>query len=891
VTNLSDIGRLPASDDNAAIAVRPLRAGTRYCVDGVQQILSADVPVGHRFAVRAIAAGSELTSWGLPFGRALRAIKAGEYLCNAAVLAALRLQQCAGAAAVEPNFEDARQAYSPDPAVFRAGRQLEPRAEPGTFTGFARRGGRGTGTRNDIVILGTSSLSASFAKCLEARFESVAEEFHNIDAIVAAVHTEGGDSNPSNNRDLVLRTLAGFVVHPNVGAVLAVDWGGEEIDNAGLESFLRDCGYPLDAVLHRFFSIGNDFDAALNDAETIVRGWLPAVDAMRRRQRPVSELRIALQCGGSDAFSGISGNPLAGRVAGELIRHGGAAVLAETDELIGAEPYVLANVRDFETAAAFLARIDAFKEHIAWHGHDAEGNPSGGNKLRGLYNIALKSIGAARKKDPDVRLDYVIDYAEPLRAPGFYFMDSPGNDLESIAGQVAAGCNLIFFITGNGSITNFPFVPTIKFITTTERWQLLAADMDVNAGRYLDGTPLGDLADETFALALAIASGTRSVGERAGHSQVSIWRNWRQRDASALERIRRRREPDGRPVPVLPGAASPATWLGFPIDGGFAADQVGLIMPTSLCSGQVALRIAGRLNSIPDAQRGSITRYVALPHTEGCGVSSGENEALYLRTLIGHLRHPFTRHALLLEHGCEKTHNAAIRHALQQAGIDPARFGFASIQLDGGIDAVTRKVTRWFGARAGDDSRVARRQAGLDALSVGISTSGELPTSVSIPLAHLAAAVVGGGGTAVIAGSSPLLDSAEFIAAFGLDSRPAATLGYGQIAAIAGLHVMATPSRHAVETLTGMAATGVQAMLIGIEHSPVQGHPMIPLIQVGIGGSIDLDYDVGNAAPGTAAGELLQLLCEVVSGQRAPHLWAAGNTDFQLTRGLLGVSL
>jgi altronate dehydratase len=118
---------------------------------------------------------------------------------------------------------------------------------------------------------------------------------------------------------------------------------------------------------------------------------------------------------------------------------------------------------------------------VGWHGHSAEGNPSGGNKFRGLYNIALKSIGAARKKDPEVQLDYVIDYSERMTAPGFYFMDSPGNDLESIAGQVASGCNMIFFTTGNGSITNFPFVPTVKFVTTTGRWNLLHDDMDVNA--------------------------------------------------------------------------------------------------------------------------------------------------------------------------------------------------------------------------------------------------------------------------------------------------------------------------------------------------------------------------------------------------------------------------
>lgn len=177
---------------------------------------------------------------------------------------------------------------------------------------------------------------------------------------------------------------------------------------------------------------------------------------------------------------------------------------------------MLQNVRDLATAQRFLAQIERFKERVGWHGHTAEGNPSGGNNYRGLYNIALKSLGAATKKHPDVRLDHVIEYGEPMVNPGYCFMDSPGNDLESIAGQVASGSSMIYFVTGNGSITNFPFVPTIKIVTTTGRYQLLSKDMDVNAGAYLDGTPMDEVGADTFELTLRVASGERSVGERAG---------------------------------------------------------------------------------------------------------------------------------------------------------------------------------------------------------------------------------------------------------------------------------------------------------------------------------------------------------------------------------------
>ncbi|HEX9839779.1 MAG TPA: hypothetical protein VGA72_10545, partial [Anaerolineales bacterium] len=229
-------------------------------------------------------------------------------------------------------------------------------------------------------------------------------------------------------------------------------------------------------------SMNHSFQANLEYAENQVRSWLSAVNTISRESVPISQLKIALQCGGSDAFSGISGNPLAAWVAREIIRGGGSANLAETDELVGAESYTLDKVKDVATTKQFLALRDGFIKQVARFGHSVRGNPSGGNVYRGLYNIYLKSLGAAMKRNPDVRLDAVIEYGERMQESGFYFMDSPGNDLESIAGQVAAGCNVIFFVTGNGSITNFPFVPTIKIVTTSARYELLRDEMDVNAG-------------------------------------------------------------------------------------------------------------------------------------------------------------------------------------------------------------------------------------------------------------------------------------------------------------------------------------------------------------------------------------------------------------------------
>ena len=625
----------------------------------------------------------------------------------------------------------------------------------------------------------------------------------------------------------------------------------------------------------------------------MVKSLLEPANACRRTRQPVAHLRIGLQCGGSDAFSGVSGNPLVGWVSKELIRHGGSANLAETDELIGAEPYVLSNVRDLETARAFLRQLEIFQERAGWHGHSAEGNPSGGNVYRGLYNIVIKSIGAARKKDPAQRLDYVIDYGQRMTAPGYYFMDSPGNDLESIAGQVAAGCNLILFTTGNGSITNFPFVPTIKVMTNTGRYRMLTHEMDMNAGRYLDGTPMEELGRETFELFLKVAAGQRSAGERAGHSQVQLWREWRQTNARRLQEIQDAPKPDGEPLAVRDGA-----WPELaPLHS--RADQVGLIVPTSLCSGQIAQLIADKLNRSPAARVNGITRYVALAHTEGCGNSAGDSEQLFLRTMVGYLRHPSVKRGLMLEHGCEKTHNDALRNFLVEEQVNPDGFGFASVQLDGGIEKVTEKVAAWFNT-APTERVPASRETGWESLRLGLTAVGLVPEAVAAACAQLVRAIVHAGGTVVVPENAGLLKSSSFRAALFASPAFAPTIAYGQMPAKPGWHIMQTPTDHSVETFTGLGATGVTVMLAHVAGPPLQAHPLVPLIQVTSTGDAqaatanrdDFDLVLGREAEvSSVLAELSRLVAAVAACEYTPKLFAEGNVDFQMTRGLLGVSL
>src|SRR5919107_1685125 len=295
-----EVGRLPAPGDNVAMATRRLEEG------------------------------EDLLSWGLRFGRALKDIAPGDYACNAKILKVLAERHLGFDLPPEPNFSDAElDPYVLDEEGFRPGEQVPLYEEPRTFTGYRRGRGRGVGTRNYVVMMGVTSRLTGFVRALELEMNGVADTYDDVDGIVCVAHTEGGEDRTPNNLDLLLRTLSGFMVNPNVGAVLSLDHGGQEaVTNEMLRSYLENNNYPIEDVPHAFMSLEGNFRADLERAKSVVSGWLEEVNGARRTEEPVSELKIGLQCGGSDAFSGVSANPLVGWVSKEIMRNGGAANLA-----------------------------------------------------------------------------------------------------------------------------------------------------------------------------------------------------------------------------------------------------------------------------------------------------------------------------------------------------------------------------------------------------------------------------------------------------------------------------------------------------------------------------------------------------------------------------------
>lgn len=924
---LRSIAVTPAPPDNCAVALRTLAAGTDVVAEDLTWRLQHDVPEGHRFTIRPVPAGGLLTSWGYPFGIALQALPPGTCLCNQLMLEELQYIEGLRCRPEAPNFSDW---YQPATLTTVRWKIAAPAPRDGwtdTFEGYRRGPGRGVGTRNCLVILAVSSRVNPFVTTLAERLgrEGVSG---GLDGVVAIAHSEGGSEASPRNAELLLRTLAGWICHPNVGAVLAVDTGSEPIGNRSLQDYLRRAGvwerFGPEGLRPAFLSTGGAFERPLGEAVAIASGWMEALRRARRTTCPAAELRIALQCGGSDSFSGISANPLVAGVAARVVRQGGSANLAETPELAGAEDYVLAAVRDRETAAEFLNAVDRFRRWMAEHGHDPEGNPSAGNRRRGLYNITLKALGAAMKKPASIRLEEVVDYAEPPRRRGFYFMNSPGNDLESVAGQVASGCNLILFTTGSGSVTNFPFVPTLKVMSTSARFRLLSRDMDIDAGRYLTGEDLDRLADEAYRLALEVASGRRTRGEVAGHAQVSIWRDWLRGTPALREESGggpEEREPGrqdtgagrwlsavksagdrGIEPPVvsakkIAGSRLPASSSRFPTPTGPLPGhlQCDLIVPTSLCAGQVAVAAARRLAG--KGGSGNSRRLVALPHTEGCGCTGGTSQDLFENLLLGHLTHPLVARALLLEHGCEKVHNQRMRRLLESRGLAPDHFGWASVQLDGGFESVLERIAAWYGqasvtqpAKLPDPADPLADAARM-APAIGLGWTAPVPEAARNVLAQVAA-VLADEGWAVLEASPVELSAGRAAGDLMPGGEP---LGFALPPPGPGRFRVEAVSAHWGEILTGLAAAGCLAVIAWHGDGPRPGHPLVPVLRVGpADSSAEFDAAVADGNPGAAdlgTQAVLEALERCWRGWQTVRAWRLGDVDFQVPRGPWGISV
>jgi altronate hydrolase len=474
------------------IARVEIPGGTLLTKETVRSIVM--IPAGHKVAVRDIAKGKPAHRYNQIIGFATRDIKAGDHV-HVHNLAMGEFQR--------------------DYAFSSLVKKTEYVEKPASFMGIVREDGR-VATRNYIGILTSVNCSATVARMIAKHFENNLEEFPNVDGVVALTHKTGcGMASEGAATDILRRTIAGYARHPNFFASQLVGLGCEanQINNLLSASKLK----RSDKLGAFTIQEKGGTRKAVENGIARVKEMLPEANKSRRQSVAASHLTLGLQCGGSDGYSGISANPALGAAVDLLVKHGGTAILSETPEIYGAEHLLTRRAVTKEVGEKLIARIHWWEEYTARNGNEMNNNPSPGNKAGGLTTILEKSLGAVAKGGTTNLVD-VYEYAQPVTAKGFVYMDTPGYDPVSATGQVAGGANMILFTTGRGSAYGCKPSPSLKLATNTPLFVHQEDDMDINCGTVIDGTEtIQQVGERIFALILETASGRKSKSEEFGY--------------------------------------------------------------------------------------------------------------------------------------------------------------------------------------------------------------------------------------------------------------------------------------------------------------------------------------------------------------------------------------
>lgn len=490
---VSSLIRLHAHD-NVLIARHPLALGQFLPELGLRA--RAQVPAGHKIAARRIAGGEAIRKYDTVIGSAGRDIEPGEHVHTHNV------------ALVD---------YDRDPGFGLDVRPVDylPEPERATFLGIVRPDGR-VATRNFIGLISSVNCSATVIRKIAEHFtpERLAL-YPNVDGVVAFAQTTGcGMSSPSEHFDVLRRTIAGYARHPNLAAVLIVGLGCERNQVADL---VASQGLAVDERLRTYvMQDTGGTRATIAEGIRAVESMLPAANDARREPVSAAHLKVGLECGGSDGFSGITANPALGAAMDILVRHGGTAILSETPEIHGVEFMLTRRAVSPAVGQKLLDRLAWWERYTRGHNGQFNGVVGPGNQAGGLANIFEKSLGSAMKGGT-TPLQAVYEYAEPIDKAGFVFMDSPGYDPVATTGQIASGANMICFTTGRGSMFGSKPAPTIKLASNTPMYRRLEDDMDINCGAILDGeVDVPQMGERIFQAILRHASGQQTKSELLG---------------------------------------------------------------------------------------------------------------------------------------------------------------------------------------------------------------------------------------------------------------------------------------------------------------------------------------------------------------------------------------
>lgn len=494
--------------DNVAVARVAVPAGTRVQHGDHLIDVRDEITPGHRFALREIAPGEFVLQYGQPIGTST-GIVAGALISR---------QNMSNEVPVVRELDAGQQTAPPD---------FVPEAARATFMGYRRPDGR-VGTRNWVLIVPTSMCASHEA----VQIATVAEftlfdqaTYPNVDGVVAIPHNKGCGCSDGSNLDVMLRTLANYAEHPNVGGVVFIGLGCEKTNLTVMERFLSERNRPLTKPVARIgIQEAGGTQGSVRRGLEAVGAMLPVVNQITRTPAPMTELLMGVKCGGSDGFSGLSANPALGRAADELVRHGGTVLITEVPEFCGAEHILAWRARDAETGRAVYEMVDWYKEYASKFGTVLNENPSPGNVAGGLLNITIKSLGAIAKAGT-TRVEGVVGYAERPAGRGLHLMQGPGYDQESTPGLIAAGAQVVVFTTGRGTTIGNAIAPVVKLASNNTVFERMGSDLDLSAGNIIEGTEsIEEVGLRVFEHVRRVASGeVPARAEENKHREFQVW--------------------------------------------------------------------------------------------------------------------------------------------------------------------------------------------------------------------------------------------------------------------------------------------------------------------------------------------------------------------------------
>jgi altronate hydrolase len=486
--------------DNVAVALEDIPTGETHEIDGFEVTVKQNIDKGHKIALRDIAAAENIIKYGFPIGHATRDIAAGEYIHTHNIKTNLR-------GLVEYT-------YLPE---LKPADSMKPIEGTGSqrFMGYVREDGQ-IGIRNEIWIVNTVG-------CVNKTSENLANEANTrlvgrTDGIFAYTHPYGC-SQLGEDHKATQRILAGLVKHPNAAGVLVLGLGCE---NNNIDEFKKVLGdYSPQRVK---FLVCQDVEDEMEEGLKLLDELAVYTRKFTRQLCPVSKLVVGLKCGGSDAFSGITANPLVGEFSDMLIARGGTGILTEVPEMFGAETILMNRCINKDIFNKTVALINEFKEYFMRHNQEIYENPSPGNKKGGISTLEEKSLGCTQKGGTAGVVD-VLDYGERVTKTGLNLLNGPGNDIVSCTTLTAAGAHMILFTTGRGTPLGAP-VPTVKISTNTELCERKRNWIDFDAGRLLSGKGIEGVKEDFFDLVIKIASGeVKTKNEENGYREIAIFKD------------------------------------------------------------------------------------------------------------------------------------------------------------------------------------------------------------------------------------------------------------------------------------------------------------------------------------------------------------------------------